>query len=78
MVDGEVVVIGQDLVVVGADVVARLLVDGGELLTVITGADGGPELSAAVAASAHLGYPDLEVNIIDGGQTTYPLLLGVE
>lgn len=77
-VDGDVVVVGNDLAVVGADVVGRLLAGGGELLTVISGAGGGPELSAAVAASAQVGRGDVEVSIIDGGQATYALLLGVE
>jgi len=78
MVDGDVVAIGKDLAVMGAEVVARLLASGGELLTVITGAGGGPELSAAVAESARQRTPDIEVSVIDGGQATYPLLLGVE
>jgi hypothetical protein len=64
--------------VVGVDVVARLLAGGGELLTVINGAGGGPEISAVVADSAREGRSDVEVSIIDGGQATYPLLLGVE
>ena len=78
MVDGDVVVVGKDLAVVGADVVSRLLAGGGELLTVVSGAGGGPELSAVVAQSARAGRRDVEVSIIDGGQATYPLLLGVE
>ncbi|HYO19443.1 MAG TPA: DAK2 domain fusion protein YloV, partial [Dermatophilaceae bacterium] len=77
-VGADVVVVGNDLAIVGAEVVGRLLADGGELLTVISGADGGPELSAAVVQSARAGHPDVEVSIIDGGQATYPLLLGVE
>jgi hypothetical protein len=72
------VVVGNDLAVVGADVVGRLLAGGGELLTLISGAGGGPEVSAAVAASARAGRSDIEVAVIDGGQATYPLLLGVE
>ncbi|MBE3075090.1 MAG: DAK2 domain-containing protein [Actinobacteria bacterium] len=78
VVDGDVVVIGKDLAVVGADVVARLLAGGGELLTVVNGAGGGPELSAVVAQSARARGRDVEVSIIEGGQTMYPLLLGVE
>jgi DAK2 domain fusion protein YloV len=77
-VGGDVVVVGNDLVVVGAKVVARLLDGGGELLTVISGVGGGPELSAEIAKSASERHPDIEVSIIDGGQATYPLLLGVE
>ena len=78
MVGGDVVAIGTDLAEVGADVVARLLDGGGELLTVITGVGGGPDLSAGIAASAREGRRDVEVSIIDGGQATFPLLLGVE
>ena len=78
VVDGDVVAIGQDLAVVGSDVVARLLASGGELLTVISGAGAGPELSAVVAASAREGGRDVEVSIIQGGQAAFPLLLGVE
>jgi len=78
VVGGDVVAIGHDLAVVGADVAARLLVGGGELLTVISGAGAAPELSSAVAASAREGGRDVEVSFIDGGQPTYALLLGVE
>jgi dihydroxyacetone kinase-like predicted kinase len=78
VVDGDVVVIGKDLAVVGSEVVARLLAVGGELLTVINGAGGGSQISAVLAESAREGGRDIEVSIIDGGQATYPLLLGVE
>jgi DAK2 domain fusion protein YloV len=77
-VEGEVVVVGADLAVVGAEVVARLLAAGGELLTVISGAGSGPEISALVAQSARAGGRDVEVSLIDGGQATFPLLIGVE
>jgi uncharacterized protein len=78
VLEGEVVVVGKDLTEVGADVVGRLLAGGGELLTVISGAGGGPEVAAGVARSARTGHGDVEVSIIDGGQPTFPLLLGVE
>jgi len=59
-------------------VAAKLLAAGGELLTVINGAGSAPEVAAVVAAAAREGRSDLEVAIIDGGQVTYRLLLGVE
>ena len=77
VVGGDVVAVGKDLAVVGSGVVARLLAGGGELVTIINGAGGGPELTAAVAASAREGH-DVEVSIIEGGQASHPLLLGVE
>ena len=77
LVDGEVTAVGNDLAAVGVEVVAQLLAEGGELLTIINGAGGGPELSAAVAASASE-RGNVEVSVIEGGQLLYPLLLGVE
>jgi DAK2 domain fusion protein YloV len=78
LVDGEVVAIGHDPAVVGAEVAARLLGGGGELLTLVHGVGGGPDLASSVAASARERTPGIEVSVIDGGQATYPLLLGVE
>jgi len=77
-VDGHITVIGSDPSRVGAEVVTQLLAGGGELLTILIGADGGPDLAAAVAASARDVQGDLEVSIIGGGQGTYALLIGVE
>jgi uncharacterized protein len=77
LVDGDVIAVGKDPAVVGSEVVALLLASGGELLTIINGAGGGPELSAAVAASARE-HRDIEVSVIEGGQAGYPLLFGVE
>jgi len=77
LVGGEVTVVGNDLAAVGAEVVTQLFAHGGELLTIINGAGSGPELSAAVAASAR-SRGNVEVSVIEGGQAVYPLLLGVE
>jgi len=78
VINGDVVAIGRDVAAVGRDVVAQMLAGGAELLTVITGAGAGARLGDKVAASARDGGNDVEVTIIDGGQATYPLLLGVE
>ncbi len=77
VVEGEVVAVGKDLALVGSEVVARLFASGGELLTIISGAGAGTDLSASVAASAREGRK-VEVTVIEGGQASYPLLLGVE
>ena len=79
VVDGDVAVIGKALADVAAEVVQRLLAGGGELLTVVTGDD--PDagvLADAVAAQVRSSRLDVEVNVVDGGQATYPLLLGLE
>ena len=78
LVDGEIVVLGSDLVRVGVEVLDRLLGSGGELLTVVTGEDAPPGLGGAIAAAAHTRRREVEASVIHGGQATYPLLLGVE
>ena len=78
VVDGDIVLVGDDLTRIGADVVERLLSSGGELLTVVSGEDATPALGEDVAAAVRRHRRDLEVSHIYGGQPLYPLLLGVE
>ena len=77
-VAGDVVIVGADLEEVAVEVVARLLSSGGELVTVIGGADAPEGLAAALGERIERGHRDVEVSVIDGGQPHYPLLLGVE
>ena len=78
VVDGDIVLVGDDLTRIGTDVVERLLSSGGELLTVVSGEDATPALGEDVAAAVRRHRRDLEVSHIYGGQPLYPLLLGVE
>jgi DAK2 domain fusion protein YloV len=78
VVDGDIVIVGDDLTRVGVDVVERLLSSGGELLTVVAGEDATPALGQEVAEAVRAHRRDLEVTHIYGGQPLYPLLLGVE
>jgi dihydroxyacetone kinase-like predicted kinase len=77
-VAGDVVIVGDDLEDVGVEVAGRLLASGGELVTVVVGADAPAGLGEAVAARVRARHRDLDVTVLDGGQPHYPLLLGVE
>ena len=68
----------SDLEEVAIEVVARLLSSGGEIVTVIGGADAPDGLAERLGARIERGHRDVEVSVIDGGQPHYPLLLGVE
>jgi dihydroxyacetone kinase-like predicted kinase len=70
--------VGSDLQDVAIEVVARLLSSGGELVTVIGGSEAPEGLAAALGERIERGHRDVEVSVIDGGQSHYPLLLGVE
>ncbi len=78
LVGGDVVVVGADVVDVGVALLDRLLASGGELVTVVVGADAEAGLADRVVAAMRTSYPVVEVEVHDGGQPHYPLLLGVE
>ncbi len=73
LVDDVAVVSGPDLDVVVHEVVDRVLAGGQSFLTILTGEDA-PALDGFVAAFEER-HPDLEVEIHEGGQPHYPLLL---
>jgi dihydroxyacetone kinase-like predicted kinase len=79
LVDGCVVTSGDDAAAVARTVVDRLLCEGGELLTVLTGA--APEartLAAGLCRHVRDTASDVDVQLLDGGQDGALLLLGVE
>jgi dihydroxyacetone kinase-like predicted kinase len=78
IIDGEVMVVASDLTEVAQEVMRRMLLGGGEILTLITGASASGDLANQLAISARLLIPEIVIAIIDGGQAWYPLLIGVE
>ncbi|MFM6850227.1 MAG: DAK2 domain-containing protein [Terrabacter sp.] len=78
VVDGDVVIVGSDELAVARQVVHRLLASGGELVTVVAGADAPEGLLEAVTREARSAHHGIEVSLIDGGQAVYSVLLGVE
>jgi DAK2 domain fusion protein YloV len=78
LIDGDVAVIGEELTGVALLILDRMLSGGGELVTVITGADAPAGLAEAVLAHLHDDRPGVEAAVYDGGQGRYPLLIGVE
>lgn len=78
LVDGEVHLIGSDLLDICTAVVDRMLGGGGELVTLLAGADAPEGLTEAVRAHVARSWPFVEVHVYSGGQPRYPLLVGVE
>jgi DAK2 domain fusion protein YloV len=78
LVEGEVNLIGDDLVQTCRDLVDRLLAAGGELVTLVTGEGAPVELTAALCEHLNRRWPFVEVQVFDGGQPAYPLVVGVE
>ncbi|MGN9765794.1 DAK2 domain-containing protein [Micromonospora sp. SD12] len=78
LVEGEVHLIGADLADTCAAVVDRMLGGGGELVTLLSGADAPAGLADAVREHVGRRWPFVEVQAYPGGQPHYPLLVGVE
>ncbi len=78
LADGDVVLIGDAVDQVARDLVDRLLLAGGEMATVIVGADAPADLAATVRRHLKQAHPTVDVVVYDGGQPHYPLLLGIE
>jgi uncharacterized protein len=79
VVDSDFAVLGDDLAAVGREVLGRLLGAGGELVTLVSGAedeDGG--LAAGLAAWVEEEHPTVSAMVYDGGQQRYPVLIAVE
>ncbi|MEO5711269.1 MAG: DAK2 domain-containing protein [Nocardioidaceae bacterium] len=76
-IEGDFAIVGHDLLVVATEIVERLLGGGGELVTLVAGADAG---DLADRCAAHIGAtrPTVDVVVYEGGQQRYPLLVGVE
>ena len=78
-IGGDFVVVGHDLEGVARDVLGRLLGGGGEMVTLVSGAeDADGALAAAAGAWLEEQHPTVDVVVYDGGQERYPLLIAVE
>jgi len=79
LVEGEVNVIGKDLMTVCRELLDRMLATGrNELVTMLTGADTPPDLEKSLKDHLAKAWPLVEVHAYHGGQAHYPLLVGVE
>jgi DAK2 domain fusion protein YloV len=78
VVEGDFAVVGSDLLTTAVEVVDRLLVGGGELVTLVRGEGCDDALVSGVEAHVDRSQPSVEVVVFDGGQARYPLLVGVE
>ena len=78
LLEGDVALIGDDVEAVALALLERMLAGGGELVTVVTGADAAPGAGQRLCARVERDHPAVEVVTYDGAQPHYPLLLGVE
>jgi uncharacterized protein len=78
IVAGAVDVIGTSMAEVAWQVVEQLLCDGGELLTLVRGVEAGDDLVSQLARRVRRRFRTVDIEVVEGGQPRYPLLLGAE
>ncbi|MEU3461854.1 DAK2 domain-containing protein [Streptomyces sp. NPDC006733] len=78
LIDGDVAVIGGNLVETGTIVLDRMLAAGGELVTLVLGATAPPDLADRIQSHVQSGHLAVDTVVYEGGHQTCPLLIGVE
>ncbi|MEW2522368.1 DAK2 domain-containing protein [Actinacidiphila alni] len=78
LIDGDVAVIGADLTTTATALLDRMLASGGELVTLILGADAPADLATTVDTHIRGAHLAVDTLIYEGGQRSCPLLIGVE
>jgi dihydroxyacetone kinase-like predicted kinase len=76
--DGEVVLIAPDMAVGALWLAHRMLTAGGEIVTALLGAGAEESLGEGLALDLRRTHPEVDVVVHRGGQTDFPLVLGVE
>ncbi len=78
LVDGELAVAGHQVDEVVLETLRRTDIDDAEVLTFYYGDDVSDEEAQALAERVEVHYPDLEVEVIEGGQPHYRYIISVE
>lgn len=77
-VKGRIVGIGADQAQAAIETLTHLVTDDHELLTIVTGADVEPDATHRVLAWLAAEHPDVEAEVLEGGQPHYPFQFGAE
>jgi DAK2 domain fusion protein YloV len=78
LVDGRAVSVGDGVAETVVEVSRRLVDDDSEILTLVAGAGATAAERETVKASLRQAFPELDVQVVLGGQPRYPFLIGVE
>ncbi len=73
-----IVAVSADLVDAAMSLLARVISERSELVTVLTGVEADEATTAAITDWVAEHYPAVDVEVHDGGQPLYPYLFGVE
>jgi dihydroxyacetone kinase-like predicted kinase len=78
LVDGDLVVAGEDLDAIVLDVLRKMDAEDAEILTLYCGESVSEESAQELAARIEASFPQAEVEIVEGGQPHYHYILSAE
>jgi uncharacterized protein len=78
LLNGELTTVGEEIPAVVGELLALVRADELEIVTIYYGEDVSPEEAAQVAEYVKREYPDLEVEVLDGGQALYYYVISAE
>ncbi|MEU1802157.1 DAK2 domain-containing protein [Streptomyces sp. NPDC019937] len=78
LIDGDVAVIGAELAPTAETVLDRMLAAGGEMVTLVLGADLPDEIAERLERHVREGHFAVDTVVYRGGQPSAPLIIGVE
>jgi DAK2 domain fusion protein YloV len=78
LLNNQIIIAHEDLLTVCQELIRRMLVNSGEIITLLTGQDAANEVTMELMAFIKLNYPLVEVEQHSGGQPLYPYIISVE
>jgi len=78
MMEGRISVVGKDIADVTRRLLDAMLQEDGEIVTILYGSDARAEDTESIGSCLSENYPDLEVEVLSGGQPLYYYIVSVE
>ncbi|GAA0367386.1 DAK2 domain-containing protein [Alkalibacterium iburiense] len=78
IIEGDIQVSASDLYEVTIETLTKMIDEDSEIITLLIGEEGNEEEAEKLTAYIEENYPDIEVEVHNGGQPVYPYLISVE
>ncbi|WP_193571540.1 DAK2 domain-containing protein [Paenibacillus psychroresistens] len=78
MLDNQIIIANADLLITCQELITRMLMNQGEILTILTGQDALEDVTHALQAFIKANYPEVDIEVHSGGQPVYSYIISVE
>ena len=76
--EGNIEVVGKKIAKVSKQLIDKMLSEGGEIVTILYGSDANEEDTEAIRSYISEKYPDVDIELLSGGQPLYYYIISVE